>query len=125
MNKLQIKKELGRVLKELNIEDIEINIDYPADSRHGDYSTNLALVAAKRLNKTPLEVAEKIAELLKKGELLFDVQAVKPGFINLSLTKNFLIQKMQNINKNGFEFSAREKGKRIMVEFAHPNTHKA
>ena len=80
MNKLQIKKELGRVLKELNIEDIEINIDYPADSRHGDYSTNLALVAAKRLNKTPLEVAEKIAELLKKGELLFDVQAVKPGF---------------------------------------------
>src|SRR5579863_5746988 len=71
MLKHEIKKLLKDVLEKLAISVNGIVVDYPAVGSHGDYATNVALVAAKKAGKNPMELAEKIVEelSLKNKEL--------------------------------------------------------
>jgi hypothetical protein len=50
MLKTEIAKLIGQVLEEKNINDVKIIVDYPADPKHGDYASNVALIAAKSLD---------------------------------------------------------------------------
>jgi arginyl-tRNA synthetase len=60
-----------------------------------------------------------VAEMLEKAEM------AGPGFINLTIRKDYLITRTVELlnGKNGV-ISSSLVGKKIMVEFAHPNTHK-
>jgi arginyl-tRNA synthetase len=120
----QIKEQIEKVIKELSI-DIVPSIDYPSDATHGDYATNVALVAAKKAGKNPMELAEKIVEELgsknKEVRMFNEIQVAKPGFINFWVSSDLLISSLSYSSKHETELS----GKKIMVEFAHPNTHKA
>ena len=60
-----------------------INVDIPPDKFNCDMSTNVALVLSKSNNKSSLEIAELIADIIKKNdENLDDIKIEKPGFIN-------------------------------------------
>lgn len=122
--KQQLTTGLKKVLEDLGLADVTPAVDYPADPRHGDYATSVALVAAKKLGKNPRELAE---DILKKftvhgSQFTERVQIAGPGFINFWI-KN---EAFSNVIENGDKSSASQQtGKKIMVEFAHPNTHKA
>ncbi|HVF69294.1 MAG TPA: arginine--tRNA ligase [Xanthomonadales bacterium] len=121
--KQQLVEEISKVTKSLGL-DIEPKVEYPADSKHGDYSTNVALVAAKQLKRNPIELGEEIVEELrsKNQELrIFEkIEVVKPGFINFWITQEFLVQKAQNST----EISKIGKGKKVIVEYSSPNIAK-
>ena len=51
-----------------------------------EYQCNGAMAVAKKAGKRPLEVAEAVAEELKREELFAEVGAVPPGFINLRVS---------------------------------------
>lgn len=74
------------ILEKLNLNsntDIRFTVEIPKNPNYGDLSTNVAMVYAKTLNKTPLELAEIIkAEIVKFPEIE-KVELVKPAFINL------------------------------------------
>jgi len=55
MIKTAIRDALREVLQELGISDIEPVIERPSDLKNGDYSTNIALIAAKKAGKNPRE----------------------------------------------------------------------
>ena len=116
------------VFPELKIDVGEIQLEHPTEETHGDYSSNLALKLSKQLKQNPLIIAEKIAEVIKKNlpEYLEKVEVVKPGFLNFFLSSNFLIEKAEEIikEKENYGKSSITEKKNIMVEFAHPNTHK-
>ena len=46
----------------------------------GDYSSNVALKLTKLLKKSPLEIAEEIANHSNNNKKVFDLSASKPGF---------------------------------------------
>ncbi len=114
-------------------ETLIVSVEVPTQTDHGDYTTNIAMILGKKLGRNPMEVAEEIAgELRGKGEELQGierVEVVKPGFINFWLSNHVLLQ---NVIMNGKNISRDPvlpqngvlQDKRIMVEFAHPNTHK-
>src|SRR5262245_19452942 len=58
----------------------------------GQFQSNGALAAAKRLKRNPRELTERVrtALLERHGQGLRDVSLAGPGFINLSLTDDFL-----------------------------------
>lgn len=143
--KQQLVKEVVKVIKELGISDVEPKVEYPADPSRGDYSTNVAMaVFAKIKNlhsagsgqekskikdaKTPMELAEEIRRELgiRNQELgLFEkVEVVKPGFINFWITNDALVGILTSLDSDG-EAKTDLSGKKVVVEFAHPNTHKA
>lgn len=134
MIKNQILADLKKVFKSLNLGKVEPTLEHPAQESHGDYATNVALILwgkrkkteweSKNL-KTPLELAEKIAECYKMEgtSYLAKIEVAPPGFINLWLTREFLIDEVVRIiqEKEKFGKNTKRKGESVMVEFAHPN----
>ncbi|HEX8932460.1 MAG TPA: arginine--tRNA ligase, partial [Patescibacteria group bacterium] len=125
--KEQLTRELKKVLIELNLLEIEPSVTYPTDPKFGDYATNVALIAAKKLSKNPRELAQEIINSGKwqmvYGKWLEKMEVAGPGFINFFIKKEALLDIIATsvsvaIPKTG-------EGKKVMVEFAHPNTHKA
>lgn len=124
MLKEEIRSLLEQILKNLDIMIDTISVDYPTDSQFGDYSTNVALVAAKKAGKNPMELAEKIVSELgirnQELKIFNEIHVAKPGFINFWISSDSLLTSLNHFSKPKTEMS----GKKIMVEFAHPNTHK-
>jgi len=120
----QIREQIREVVAEMGAFDVQAVLERSADTDHGDYTTNVAFVLSKKLCKSPIEVAEKICEGLRaKGvEGMQRIEAVKPGFVNFYLSEEYLLERMRNTGDSGLKTQLWEK--RIMVEFAHPNTHK-
>lgn len=98
-----------------------IKLDVSDNLEHGDYATNIALIESKRQNKNPLELAKEIKDKIsryKDIEILEKIEVAGPGFLNFWIKEEALKQEIDSNLKL-------EKGKKYMVEFAHPNTHKA
>jgi len=120
----QIRKDLTVVLKKLKINSKKLVLEHPAEVNYGDYATNIALIVKSEI--APYDLANKIVNTWRSQglpEYLAKIEVVKPGFINLSLENKFLITQIQEvIKKKRFTKNKAQKG--VMVEFAHPNTHK-
>ena len=129
MIKTAIQDVLKDVLNELGISDLEPVIERPSDLKNGDYSTNIALIAAKNAGKNPRELAEEIVKKLQdispKLQVFERIETAGAGFINFWISKEELIKGIGRVAKGEEEQDKAIKGKKIMVEFAHPNTHKA
>lgn len=137
---MNIKDAIQKELK-LVIENFEIlpsgdkdkfvpAVEYTSDLKRGDLTTNAAMILAKTLKKPPMEIAEEIAKELKgrSQELreIAQIEVAKPGFINFRLSKEYLGEQLgQLFNNNFFPIPSASGGQKIMVEFAHPNTHKS
>ncbi len=126
MIKDEILKNILSALKKINVKDIAPTLEKPANSNFGDYSTSVALKLTKDLKKNPLLIAEEIVKNLPKNNSIKKVEILKPGFINFWISKDLLINQLINMLVNGFTYPEYHLGinKKVMVEFAHPNTHK-
>jgi len=103
----------------------EIMIGFPKDEKFGDYSTNAALVLAKELKKSPMEIANSLKlGFFKSLKPSFErVEVVAPGYINFYLSKKYLQNQVAEINKLGEKFGDSDsgKGKKINIEFISSN----
>jgi len=103
-----------------------IDLQPPANSDFGDYSTSIALKLTKALKKNPMTIAEEIKNNFPKTDYIEKIDLVKPGFINFWISALQLTSQLEQTSNNKFHFPEYYlgKNKKIMVEFAHPNTHK-
>lgn len=126
MIKDEILKNLQVALEKINVKDVTPTLEKPANSDFGDYSTSIALKLVKQLKKNPLLIAEEIAKNFPKNDSIKKIEIVKPGFINSWISDVQLINRLTEALEKGFIFPEHHlgKNKKIMVEFAHPNTHK-
>ena len=117
----------GKEKNLLGFEDIVI--EHPGDPNYGDYSTNVAMVLAGKLEKRPLEIAKLLKKELKKivGKEIGKIEVVAPGFINFWLSKDYLIDKANLIQKKDFlkEISKFGKGKTMVIDYSAPNIAKS
>jgi len=134
--KNKIENLIKNTLKNLNIESENIRLDehpfewvsleHPADLEMGDFSTNVAMVLAKKNKTDPRDLAEKIVTILRQAQddSLERIEA-KNGFINFYLSKEFFINSIREIleNKN-FGRNNIFEGKKVMVEYTQPNPFK-
>lgn len=126
MIKEDLLKSLKQALFKINIVNIEIDLQPPTNPAFGDYSTSVALKLSGQLKKSPKEIAEQIKNNLSKSESIKKIELVKPGFINFWISNKPLYDELEKTSENIFKFPDLHLGKnnKIMVEFAHPNTHK-
>lgn len=121
-----VKEVLGEKNQDLQFSDILV--EHPADENYGDYSTNIAMILAGKIGRSPKEIAEAVKKNLEDMNLDFveKIEIAGSGFINISLSKKYLIAQAQKVLEKADDYGKNlaVKGKRIIVEFAHPNTHK-
>jgi arginyl-tRNA synthetase len=126
MIKEQIIKNLQDYLTKISVRNIEIDLQPPTNSEFGDYSTSVALKLTKLIKKNPMEIAEKIKKNFPKNDYIDKIEVIKPGFINFWIKKNHLLDFGSKLVADKFDFPKYYlgKNKKIMIEYAHPNTHK-
>ena len=100
-----------------------INVDIPPAKFNCDMSTNVAMVLSKSNNKSSLEIAELIADIIKKNEEnLDDIKIEKPGFINLKFKKSFWNDFLKSIiSDNKYGSKKLNDPKKYLVEFVSAN----
>ena len=100
-----------------------INVDIPPDKFNCDMSTNVAMILSKPNNKSPLEIAELIADIIKKNdENLDNIKIEKPGFINLKFKKSFWNNFLESIiNDNKYGSKKLNNPKKYLIEFVSAN----
>lgn len=106
-----------------------VEIQRPKQAGHGDYSSNIAMVAAAAIRKAsgnkanPRQIAEAIIAHLPTGDLIGQVELAGPGFINIHLADSWLQRQVQTILETGEAFGNIERGmgQRWQVEFVSAN----
>lgn len=115
------KEKIG----EIKFDVPEIRVEHPEEKIHGDYSTNVAMLIAKQINKNPLEIAENLkSEILNFKSSYFDkVEIAGPGFINFFISKEYLQKKVGEILKQKDKFGQLKIGhnKKVQIEFISAN----
>lgn len=107
-----------------NIDNIDnIAVELPRDVLHGDIATNVAMVMAKKLGISPMELAKEIAAELQKNSAIESIDIVKPGFINFKLQIDFwhsILNEIWNLGMNYGHLSIGT-GLKINIEFVSAN----
>ena len=120
-----IRNALKAPLEKLGIyeEDVDIVLEKPRDRSHGDLSTNIALMLAKRLGRKPRELAGELAAGLELDrDLIESVEIAGPGFINFRLGRGYRIGRLLDLwTGTALKEIRTGGGKRINVEFISAN----
>nr|NQU92146.1 hypothetical protein [Bacteroidota bacterium] len=105
----QFKKIIQDAVQDLgfDIRTKDISIEHPQDKKYGDYSTNIALVLAKKEGQNPMDLAQNLKEKLEKRQSLSvfvsKIETAPPGFLNFHLSSAYLKDKSQDLfNTDGF-----------------------
>jgi arginyl-tRNA synthetase len=95
------------------------------DSRHGDYQANCAMPLAKKLGKSPREVAAQIVERLDLGDMLQPPEVAGPGFINLRLRDEWLARAVQALGSDErLGIASANPPRTYVIDYSSPNVAK-
>ena len=123
----KILDALGRAIAngELPAEPLPaFNIEKPANSANGDFSSNIALAGAKAFKKAPRMIAQSIAENIDLEDTLFEkVEIAGPGFLNFYLSQRYYSEIVKDVINKGDAYGASDygNGKKVLVEFVSAN----
>ncbi len=118
----RILDALKKTIKSLDL-DVEPTLEFPADLLHGDYSANLAMVAAKGLKKNPKSLAEEIVKALGTIDGVSKIEIAGPGFINFYLAREAFAETVKGIDER-WGRNEHVKGYKVIVEYSQPNPFK-
>ena len=126
-----VREILIEVLKELSAQSVlpidtdfsNITVEPPKDSRHGDMSTNAAMVLSKSVEVKPRELAQIISEALSPKEIIASVDIAGPGFINITLSNFSWHGLLSTVLMSGVNFGKSGMGssQKVNVEFVSAN----
>lgn len=91
-----------------------------------EFQCNGAMAAAKEYKCAPFMISDKIAEALQENAMFEMVESVKPGFLNIKLSGDFLAEYVDNMQKDAGRFGLDkvESPKTIMIDYGGPNVAK-
>lgn len=120
-----IKKIILNALNELDIQydEEKIVVEIPKDKSKGDFSTNIAMQLVKILKMNPVEIANKIVEILTRREEFEKVEVAGPGFINIYLDDKYVFSGISNVIKEEDNYGKSSIGnnEKINIEFVSAN----
>lgn len=104
--------------------EINIHLETPKDKANGDFATNIAMQLTKLAKKPPRAIAEAILEYLTtEGTDIEKVEIAGPGFMNITVRKDFLASVVTAAFEQGENYgrSTAGAGEKVQVEFVSAN----
>jgi len=101
-----------------------ISVEIPADTSHGDYSSNAAMACARAFRCAPAKIASEIVSRADLSDTFFtSVETAGPGFLNFRLSPSYFSQVVLDVLEKGDEYGRSDygQGKKVMVEFVSAN----
>ncbi len=95
------------------------------DPRFGDYQANCAMPLGKERGCPPRDVASEIVERLKVEDLCEPVEIAGPGFINLRLRDDWLIEQVnQLVHDQRLGVDGVDDPDTVVIDYSSPNVAK-
>ncbi len=124
----QIKQLLTKILVDMNVSDVIPQVSLSSSSDHGEFSSNVAMLLAKKIDKSPMEIAEEIKQKLithkPADNLLEKIVVVKPGFVNIYVNRAFLVSQLKYLLEGQEKIDGKGKSYKYIVEYSSPNIAK-
>ncbi|MDR1362353.1 MAG: arginine--tRNA ligase [Holosporaceae bacterium] len=98
-----------------------VAVDIPREESFGDFSSNIALVMAKKLARSPLEIAEELCGRLKLHAEFADLSVKSPGFINWRIPADLLRRHCPALLDRDFGKINLGNGRRVNLEYVSAN----
>ncbi len=110
-----------KILDEINLQSI--SLDYLSKSKKGDVATNFLLITEKKILDSKFNIRSDFQKKIKKIKLIESLEISENGFINIYIKKDYLIESLNKIIKDGNKFGDINYGnnKKINVEFVSAN----
>ncbi len=91
-----------------------------------EYQCNGAMAAAKTYKCAPFQIADKVASVLQENNMFAKAEAVKPGFLNLSLSPDYLAGYLRQMEADGERLGCGKTGcpKTVLIDYGGPNVAK-
>lgn len=90
----------------------------------GEYQLNDAMQLAKKYGKAPREIANDIVKELEKESMFTNINIAGPGFINLSLSQEFLLNSLKLIDEDINNNIDKVESRKIMLDYGGANIAK-
>ena len=123
---LIITKIILKNKKSLNLNNLKnlenVNIEVPPKHFNFDLSTNISLVLSKINKINPNDLAKSIKDLLLKNISHFEkIEVAKPGFLNIKLSKEGIVNNINSILKDRDTYGSKKINKKYNLEFVSAN----
>lgn len=111
---------------------LNISLEYPKDKKHGHFATPICFTLTKILRTNPNAIAQALQSFLTQYDIdsnkeqpfknmFANIQALN-GYINISITNNFMIYMLENALANPDDFAkASSKNVKILLEYVSAN----
>lgn len=134
MFKTKLLRDLKKAIEELGYSADDIVLSIPKNSAFGDYTTNVALQQSKlkstKGKQSPQMFAKEISSEMKHWDYLEKIEIAGDGFINFFINPKSLMDSLHKVCNysslvNPEPELKNDNKQKILIEYAHPNTHKA
>lgn len=115
------EKYLKELINNLGYEIDNVSLEPSSRKEFGQYQINSSMLLASKYHMNPREIASKIAQNLDSRFTNVNIQG--PGFINLSLTDEYLMNYFNNKSFN--DMVDKEEPKTIVIDFGGANAAKS
>lgn len=128
-----VESQLSRIFQVYGHSEVQVqfSVEKPKNPDHGDFSVDLAFQLAKPFRKSPFEIAETFVNIIREQKerneninaIITDVQAVRPGFINFTLSTAAVFNSLHTILKEDTAYGNSRSGKnqKVILEYVSAN----
>lgn len=127
MNKIidEIKQEVTKAFLEAGYDEKYGMVKLSDRPDLCQYQGNGALAAAKEYKKAPILIAGEVVEILKESGSFEAVEAIPPGFINITLSRSYIAGYLNKMREEGrFGYEQTKNPVTIIVDYGGPNIAK-
>ena len=91
-----------------------------------EYQCNGAMAAAKEYKCAPFMISDKIAEALSGNPMFAMAESVKPGFLNIMISNEYLAEYLNSMQEDEGRYGCEKAAepKTIMIDYGGPNVAK-
>ena len=116
-----------QALNTLGVTDINVVLERPKVTEHGDLACNVAMQMARALKKNPREIATNLVETLQANPetaaLIQSFEIAGPGFINMRLSDEAKSAVVKKVLQEGATYGQNQdhNGESILIEYVSAN----
>ena len=101
----------------------DVLVERPQDTDRGDFASSVPLKLARMMHMEPMEIAQIIASFITAENVISKVEIALPGFINITISSEWLQEQVNIILELGDVFGSTNSGngKSIQVEYVSVN----
>lgn len=101
----------------------DIQVEIPANPEHGDFSSNVAMMMAKKEKKAPVQIAKALVQAFSENIFIEKLDIAGPGFINFTMSRRYWYEVLEKVSSSGEQYGCSNigQGQKIQVEFVSAN----